>query len=152
MTNPQIIAALSQLAEAIRALTERQIIGEASQREALKELAEIRGRLDKLALEIDPVAGHYRHQEAVVKARAQIHQEEQARRGAWADLFADLFAPVRAVFAHPFAATVAVGLLIALAGWLGIKLPGTADGVPSVILENAGSTLTRARIGPRGQG
>jgi len=152
MTNPQIVAALSQLAEAVRGLTERLILGELTQREAVTQLHEIRGRLDKLDTALSPVAGHYRDQEAVVKARAQIHQEEQARRGAWADLFADLFAPVRAVFAHPFAATVAVGLLIALAGWLGIKLPGTADGVPTVILENAGSTLTRARIGPRGQG
>ena len=46
----------------------------------------------------------------------------------------------------------AVALLFALAGWLGIKLPGTADGVPTMILENAGSTLTRAKIGPKRPG
>ena len=148
MTNAQIVAALSQLAEAVRGLTERLILGELTQREAVTQLHEIRGRLDKLDTALSPVAGHYRDQEAVVKARAQLHHEEEVRRGAWADLFA----PLRAAFAHPLAAAVAVALLFALAGWLGIKLPGTADGVPTVILENAGSTLTRARIGPRGQG
>lgn len=148
MTNAQIVAALSQLAEAVRGLTERLIMGELTQREAVTQLHEIRGRLDKLDTALSPVAGHYRDQEAVVKARAQLHQEEEVRRGAWADLFA----PLRAVLAHPLAAAVGVALLFALAGWLGIKLPGTADGVPTVILENAGSTLTRARIGPRGQG
>jgi hypothetical protein len=145
MTNPQIIAALSQLTDAVRSLTERQIIGEGTQRQTNKDLEALTRAVERLSDQIDPVAGHYRDQEAVVKARAQLHQEAQAQRRA----VSDALAPIGEILRHPLAYGVVMALIGAFAAWLGLSPP--AD-TPTAIMQNAGSALTRAKIGPRGQG
>jgi len=159
VTNPQIIAALAQLTDAVRKLTERQIIGEGSHKQTSKDL-EALGKsmnkdiealtreVEKLTAAIDPVSTHYRGQEAVVKARAQIHQEEQARRGYWNEALA----PLRSALMHPLTVVFAGAVAGLIANWFGLELPQKSADVPTVIMENAGSTLTRAEIGPRGQG
>lgn len=137
--DPQTAVILRDVAISLRELVERAIVTEQHSGHATAALKEILTRLETMDKAIAPIVAEHRDREAVVRARAHLHEQESVRRealGAW-------FAQVSAPFRSPVGVAVIVAILGALASRFGVELPTVPPA--SVINEATGSSLTIRR-------
>lgn len=137
-------AALHEIALSLRALVERGVVTDKALERIEAQLAQLKGALEAQAVSVSVLASEHRERENIARARAAIHQEDEARRRA----LHGAVEPVISLLRSPWGVAFTLALLAALASKLGLTLP-TTTAPPSVITEGAGSHLV-IRNGRRG--
>jgi hypothetical protein len=130
-------AALHEIALSLRALVERGVVNEKAIERVEAQIAQLTKALETQAVNVGLLTSEHRERENVARARAAIHQEDEARRRA----LHGAVEPALNLLRSPWGVALTVALLAALASKLGVSLPVSWAPPPSVINEATGSNL-----------
>ncbi len=128
-------AALHEIALSLRALVERGVVNEKALERVEAQIAQLTKALEAQSVSVGLLTSEHRERENVARARAAIHQEDEARRRA----LHGAVEPALHLLRSPWGVALMLALLAALASKFGLTLPATTP--PSVINEATGSNL-----------
>lgn len=130
-------AALHEIALSLRALVERGVVTDKALERVEAQVVQLTKALEAQAGSVSLLASEHRERENIARARAAIHQEDEARRRA----LHGAVEPALNLLRSPWGVAFTLALLAALASKFGVSLPVSWGPPPSVITEGAGSNL-----------